>query len=151
MERPSSEEYYMSIAHAVAQRGTCSRAKVGAIVVVGDVVAATGYNGSPRGTRHCDHRHRDNGEHHEWGDMENGHCSRAVHAETNVIANAARSGAPLLGGTMYVTTAPCYRCAPLVVQVGIKRVVYATEYAHPNQQAFDLLREAGVDVVHLKK
>lgn len=131
----------MGIANAVAVRGTCSRAKVGAIVVNNDVMVASGYNGAPRGARHCDH---ENG-----GDMENGHCARAVHGETNAIANAARYGTAVVGGTLYCTATPCYRCAPLVVQAGIVRVVIGASY-RPDVRAFALLVECGVVVGQLQ-
>jgi dCMP deaminase len=164
-DRVSRDAYYMGIARAVAARGTCSRAKMGAIVVVGDAVAATGYNGSPRGTRHCDHADRitvrpalisatgwteEERVNEGPGDMENGHCSRAVHAEMNVVANATRSGTSLVGGTLYVTATPCYRCAPLLVQVGITRIVMDGEY-RPDPRALELLSEAKVALEYLAR
>lgn len=138
--RPSKDAYYMGIATAVAARGTCSRAKVGAIVVKGDVMVASGYNGAPRGARHCEHA--------DGGDMENGHCSRAVHGETNTIANAARNGSSVVGGTLYCTATPCYRCAPLVIQAGIVRVVIGASY-RPDERAFKTFAECGVTVEQL--
>lgn len=138
--RPDKEDYYMQIARAVSARGTCSRAKVGAVVVVGDVIASTGYNGSPRGSRHCNHEND--------GDMENGHCARAVHAEANSIINAARYGTVLLDGVLYTTATPCYRCSPLIVQAGIKTVFVGAVY-RPDERAFELLRECGVNVLYL--
>lgn len=139
-DRPNKDVYYMDIATAVAARGTCPRAKVGAIIIKGDVMVASGYNGAPRGARHCDHT--------DGGDMDNGHCSRAVHGETNAIANAARHGAVVMGGTLYCTATPCYRCAPLVIQAGIARVVIGASY-RPDERAFRLLVECGVVVEQL--
>lgn len=131
----------MEIARAVSARGTCSRAKVGAVIVVGDVIASTGYNGSPRGARHCDHSTPN-------GDMEDGHCSRATHAEANAVVNAARHGAVIKGGVLYVTATPCYRCAPLVIQAGISRIVIGAEY-RPDLRALALLKECGVELSEL--
>lgn len=75
--------------------------------------------------------------------MEGGHCSRAVHAESNAVINAARQGSQVLGGTMYVTGTPCYRCAPQIVNAGITRVVYASEY-RPDGRALALFDEANI-------
>lgn len=158
-DRPSRDAYYMDIARAVAARGTCSRARVGAIAVVNDVIKSTGFNGAPRATRHCDHSPRmardqvtDLRESRdvlvEPGDMENGHCARAVHAEANVVLNAAREGMSLYGGTLYVTVTPCYRCAPMIVQAGFARVVYGGDY-RPDERALALLKEAEVEIVKL--
>lgn len=140
--RPDKEDYYCGIAEAVAQRGTCTRRKVGAIVVVNDAVVSTGYNGAPRGTRHCDH--------YDDRDMEVGHCSRAVHAESNAVLNAARNGVGLAGGTMYATATVCYRCAPLLVQAGIVAVVMTEKYRE-DERALNLLREAKVRVYYNSK
>lgn len=148
--RPGKDRHAMDIAKTYSARGTCSRAKVGAIVIVNDSIAAEGYNGAPRGTRHCDHEslvtvEAEGEDVLTPGDMENGHCSRAVHAEMNVVANAARKGVSLIGGTLYTTAIPCYRCAPLLIQVGIRRVVYENDY-RPDPRALDMLREARVRV-----
>ncbi len=132
-ERPSKDEYYLDIAYAVSRRSTCIRRKVGAIIVKEDVIISTGYNGPPRGTVNCN----------EVGCLKDAvkaphgraweYCP-AVHAEENCITNAARHGASVLGGTMYIAgeylveaplepAEPCQRCRRLIINAGIKRVV----------------------------
>jgi dCMP deaminase len=153
LDRPSKDRNALDIAKTAAQRGTCSRAKVGALIVRNDATVSMGYNGACRKTRECDHSPLPPSPQHEGlvivppflGDMENGHCSRAVHAEANAILNAARNGASTLGSTMYVTATPCYRCAPLLIQAGVERVVFESEY-RPDERAFELFREANVEV-----
>lgn len=154
--RVDKDVFFMDFAHASAKGGKCSRKKVGAVIVVGDAVASQGYNGAPRGTRHCDHSPQkdplyigDDPEHLIPGDMENGHCALAVHAEMNAIFNAARHGISVLGGTMYVTVMPCFRpCAPAIVNAGIRRIVFQEPY-RPDERAFALYRAAGITVHRL--
>jgi dCMP deaminase len=93
-QRPSWDEYFMGIAFAVAQRSTCDRAHVGAIIVRDKRILTTGYNGAPRGLPHCT----------EVGHlMINNHCVRTLHAEQNAIIQAALHGVSVEGGTIYVT------------------------------------------------
>lgn len=140
--RIGKDEYYMSIAHAVSKRGTCPRLQVGCAVVVNDSVVSTGYNGAPRKTRECDHTNPED-------DMENGHCARAVHAEANAIVNAARNGASVLGGVLYVTATPCFRpCAPLITNAGIRRVVYDSPYRH-DVRTFEMFAAAGIELLNI--
>lgn len=118
--RPSWDEYFMDIAKQVATRATCDRKHVGAVIVKDKVILSTGYNGSPRGMAHCD----DIG--HE---MVEGHCIRTVHAEANAIAQAAKNGVSIDGSTLYTTASPCYDCFKLLINAGIKRIVYGEYYA----------------------
>ena len=127
----------MRIAHEVADRSTCSRLSVGAIAVKGDRILATGYNGAPSGIAHCDHG--------VFPAMPNG-CTRAVHAEVNVIATAAKFGVPLEGALIYVTHSPCVSCSGLLINAGISGVTYLTEYRDTSGLA--LLIDAGVKVTH---
>ncbi len=118
--RPSWDEYFMNIAEQVATRATCDRKHVGAVIVRDKVILSTGYNGSPRGMAHCD----------EVGhEIIEGHCVRTVHAEANAIAQAAKNGVSIEGATIYTTSSPCYDCFKLLINAGIKRVVYKEFYS----------------------
>jgi len=129
--RPTKDEYFMLIAKLVSLRATCPRLRVGAVAVKDGYILATGYNGAPRGMDHCI----------DVGCLiVDGHCHRAVHAEQNVIAMAARKGISLEGATLYVTHFPCDTCFKLVVNAGIKEIVY--EEMYPNEATEILLREA---------
>ncbi len=118
-ERPSIDQYFMNIAKVVATRATCDRAHIGALLTRDKEILATGYNGSPRGIKHCD----------EIGhEMENGHCIRTTHAEQNTIVQAALHGVSTKDATLYTTHSPCYICAKMIVNAGIKRVVAGQMY-----------------------
>lgn len=116
--RISRDEYFMRIAELTAERGTCNRAKVGAIAVKDKRIIMSGYNGSPSGVEHCEDKHY----------MHNGHCIATVHAEQNIIANAAKRGISLEGSTIYVTHQPCFYCMKMMISAGIKKVVYLNDY-----------------------
>lgn len=118
--RPDWDEYFLKIAQNVASRATCDRKHVGAVIVRDKVILSTGYNGSPRNMAHCD----DVG--HE---MIEGHCVRTVHAEANAIAQAAKNGISVDGATLYTTASTCYDCFKLLINAGIKRVVYGEYYS----------------------
>lgn len=117
--RLGADSLYMSIASLVAERGTCKRAKVGALIVRDRRIISTGYVGSPPGAPHCID---------EGCLIEDGHCVRTIHAEANTIAYASRSGVPIAGATLYTTHAPCRPCSQLALSAGIERVVYHNEY-----------------------
>jgi dCMP deaminase len=131
--RPSWDQYFMGIASQVARRSTCDRARVGAIIVKERRILTTGYNGSPAGLAHCD----------EIGHlMVNGHCVRTLHAEQNAIIQAALHGVGVAGSTMYVTHQPCLTCAKMIINAGIRRVVFAGHYPDPHAVTF--LQDADV-------
>jgi len=136
VRRPSWDEYFMNIARAVASRSTCSRRSVGALVVKDKRILATGYNGAPAGLRHCDHA--------DGGDMRDGHCARSTHAEQNAIVQAAKHGTPIDGSTVYCTDQPCLTCAKLLVNAGVRRVVFEGDY--PDELAVRILAEANVEL-----
>ena len=121
MTRPDWDLYFIQIAKEVASRSTCPRASVGAVIVKDNRIISTGYNGAPSGEPHCTD---------EGCVMENEHCARAVHAETNAIAQAAKYGVSLNGATIYITDAMgrkptpiCHKCSQLIKVAGIIRVV----------------------------
>jgi len=131
--RPSWDEYFLGIAHEVANRSTCKRAQVGAVIVKNRRIITTGYNGSPSGLPHCT----------EVGClMDNGHCIRTLHAEQNAIIQAALHGVSTGGASIYVTHQPCFLCAKMIINAGIVRIVYDNEY--PDDLSRRFLQGAGV-------
>lgn len=135
MERPSWDEYFMQIAHVVAGRATCPRRSVGAVIVLDKRILTTGYNGAPHGLAHC----TEAGCH-----MVAGHCIRALHAEQNAILQAALNGVSTRGATVYVTCQPCNHCAKMIINAGIKRVIFEGDY--PDEFARQLFEEAGTEL-----
>jgi dCMP deaminase len=140
-DRLSSDAYFMEIAAVVAKRSTCLRRQVGAVLVKDKHILATGYNGAPKGLVHCSEtgclRQQmgvPSGERHE--------LCRAVHAEQNAIAQAALHGVSGEGSTLYCTLSPCSLCAKLLINAGVKRVVYAGAYMDSRGMFF--LDDAGV-------
>ncbi len=143
--RPSWDEYFMKITELVATRSTCLRRSVGAIVVKNKRILTTGYNGPPEGLKHCDELGGCLRDKLKIPSGERMELSRAVHAEQNAIIQAAKLGISIEGGEMYVTTHPCFICAKMIINAGIKRIVYKEGY--PDKFAKDILKEAGIKVV----
>ncbi|BAT55175.1 CMP/dCMP deaminase zinc-binding protein [Nostoc sp. NIES-3756] len=126
-QRPTWDEYFLMLAKLAATRSTCLAFPVGAVIVKNKQVVATGYNGSPSGSAHC---------------TTQGYCypglsscdasktlpSRAVHAEANAIAQAAKHGISTDGASIYVTLEPCLSCLKLIISAGIKEVFYETSF-----------------------
>ncbi len=136
--RATWNEYFMAIAEQVATRSTCDRKHIGAVIVRDKTILSTGYNGSLRGSPHCD----------EAGhDMENGHCVRTVHAEANAIAQAAKNGVAIDGAEIYVTASPCLTCFKLVANSGIAAVYYKEFYRDDRITAY--AREANIRLVYM--
>ena len=143
MERPSWDEYFLRITQQVAERSTCLRRHVGAILVRDKRILGTGYNGAPRGLRHCADvgclRQQKNvpaGERHE--------LCRGLHAEMNVFLQAASFGVSTSGSTLYATVYPCSLCAKMAINAGVKRIVTTADY--PDELAKEILAEAEVQV-----
>ncbi|MFN3730080.1 MAG: deoxycytidylate deaminase [Fimbriimonadaceae bacterium] len=141
-ERPTWDSYFMQIAHLVKSRATCPRRQVGAVIVREKRILATGYNGAPRGMRHCPPR----GSELDWpeGCMRAGHCIRSLHAEQNALLQAAMIGVPCEGASIYVTCQPCHLCAKMVLNAGIVRIIYEGDY--PDDFSVELFRESGLEV-----
>jgi dCMP deaminase len=144
--RPSWDDYFMSLAALVGGRSTCLRREVGAILVRDKRVLATGYNGAPSGLPHCEdvgclreQRKVPSGERHE--------LCRGLHAEQNVIIQAAQYGIAIAGATLYTTSRPCSICARMVINAGIVKIFYRDGYEDP--LSVQLLKEAGVETVRL--
>ena len=124
---------YIRMAQIWAENSYCKRRQVGAIIVKDKMIISDGYNGTPSGFENiCED---DNGLTKPY----------VLHAEANAITKIARSGNNSDGATLYVTASPCIECAKLIIQAGIKRVVYAEEYRLTD--GIDLLRRAGIEVI----
>ena len=126
--RPGWDEYFAKIAEVVSTRSNCSRRHVGAVVVKDRHILSTGYNGTPHGVKNCFAggcprctSKAESGTH-----LEECLC---VHAEQNAICQAALFGQALDGATIYVTISPCLTCAKLIINSGIKEVVYSGDYS----------------------
>ena len=134
-------EYFMRIAHLVAERATCTRRKVGAVAVKDKRILATGYNGPPSDTAHCaevgcirEKMGIPSGERHE--------LCRGLHAEQNVIIQGALHGISLHGAEIYCTTQPCLICTKMLINTGITAIYYSESY--PDELSEKMLAEAGV-------
>lgn len=147
------DSMFVKMVHIVAERSTCSRADVGAMLVRDRRPVGMGYNGAPPGMPHCLDEGCEQervptgatGEGAYPSEMVVEGCARTVHAEANVIAFAARNGIATHGTTMYCTHAPCYTCAKLMLSAGIVAVKYVREYR--DSRGITLLESAGVRVL----
>lgn len=149
-KRPSWDEYFMSITEMVGSRGTCDRGKSGCVITKNKRIISTGYVGSPVGISHCDESgHEMHTVRHEDG-HETRHCIRTAHAEQNAIVSAARFGTALKGATLYCKMTPCYVCAKMIINAGIKRVVCAQDY-HASARSKEIFSEAGIKFNLLSK
>ncbi len=126
---------YLRMAAIWAENSYCRRRKVGAILVENEMIISDGYNGTPKGfENNCE-------------DGDNNTYPYVLHAEANAITKVARSNNSSDGSTLYVTASPCMECSKLIIQAGIKRVVFSELYRITD--GIDLLREAGVEVKHM--
>lgn len=143
MKRPSWDEYFIRMAYLVAERSTCLRRKVGAVVVKDSRVLSTGYNGAPSGIKHCaqvgcirENLKIPTGERHE--------LCRGLHGEQNAIIQAAKTGVNINDAVIYITNYPCFICSKQIINAGIKEVVYANPYN--DELSKKILKEAKVKV-----
>ena len=128
MNRPSWDEYFMQMAELTAQRSTCLRRQVGAIIVKEKHIIATGYNGAPKGLPHCEELGGCLREKLEIPSGERHELCRALHAEQNAIIQAATLGQSIEGATIYITHQPCIICAKMIINAGISRIVIRRGY-----------------------
>lgn len=119
MTRKSWDSYFISLAEMVAERSTCTRKKVGAVIVRENNILTTGYNGSIAKLPHCED---------EGCLIRDGHCIRTIHAETNAVAQAAKHGISLNNSTIYITASPCFGCFKVLINAGIKNIIYKELY-----------------------
>ncbi len=141
MQRPDWDEYFMKMAKLAAERSTCLRRQVGAILVKERQILATGYNGAPSGVDHCDKSgclrqelEVPSGERHE--------ICRGVHAEQNLVAQAAFHGVKTEDSTVYCTNQPCVICVKLLINAGVERIYFQEGYDDPFTEK--LLTNSGV-------
>jgi dCMP deaminase len=143
-KRLGKDEYFMEIAKIVAKRSTCLRRDVGAVLVKESHIISTGYNGTPAGLSHCTSdtcvRKKLN-----IPSGKDPHLCRAVHAELNCIIQAARHGTSIEGDTtIYVTAFPCIDCTKILINAGIRRIVYLGDYDSSNEVRNSLITESGI-------
>lgn len=145
--RPSWPEYFMSITQLVAERSTCLRRKVGAVLVRDKRIIATGYNGAPSRIKHCfevgclrEQKGIPSGERHE--------LCRGLHAEQNAIIQAALHGVSVEGATLYCTNMPCSICSKMLINARITEIYYKEGYADDLSSL--LLGEAELPCLHLE-
>ena len=128
---------YLRMAQIWSENSYCTRRQVGALIVKDQMIISDGYNGTPAGFENvCED---DNGVTKPY----------VLHAEANAITKIARSGNNSDGATLYVTDSPCIECAKLIIQAGIKRVIYGREYRLTD--GIDLLRRANIEVIYLNE
>jgi dCMP deaminase len=148
--RPLWDEYFMEICKVVAKRSTCDRGKVGSVVAKDKRLIVTGYAGSPIGIPHCDEvGHQMKTMTHDDGSQTQ-HCVRTTHAEQNAICQAAKLGVSIDGATIYCKVTPCYTCAKMIVNAGIKRVVCEKKY-HVGKESEELFKQAGIKLEFLNE
>ncbi|UCD14717.1 MAG: cytidine/deoxycytidylate deaminase family protein [Thermoplasmatales archaeon] len=137
----------MEMAHVVSKRSTCLRRNVGAILVKDKHILSTGYNGAPKGLKHCaeigcirKEKAVPPGERHE--------LCRGLHAEQNAIIQAAVFGVSITGSTLYCTNTPCVVCVKMLINAGVKEVVYSGDY--PDELAKKMLEESNLKIKRFK-
>lgn len=141
--RPSWDEYFLKIVEIIGSRGTCDRGRSGCVITRNKRIISTGYVGSPVDLAHCDEiGHEMHTVIHIDGNQSR-HCIRTSHAEENAIVQAARFGVPLEGATLYCKMTPCYTCAKMIINAGIKRVVSKQDY-HDGARSKEIFAEAGI-------
>jgi len=147
-DRPSWDTYFMDLARLVATRSTCLRHDVGAVLVKEKRILATGYNGAPRGMKHCleigcirDELKIPSGTRAE--------ICRAIHAEQNAIIQCALYGTSSEDSTIYITHQPCSVCTKILINAGIKRIVF--EEPCPDEFALGLIKESGIKLEQWQK
>lgn len=142
-KRQSWDEYFSGLVEVIGSRGSCDRGRAGALLAVDNRIIATGYVGAPSGAPHCDEVSHDLQQiQHEDG-TKSEHCVRTTHAEQNAIAQSAKFGLAINGATLYVRMTPCYTCAKMLINSGIKRVVALSDY-HVASKSKALFKSSGV-------
>ena len=142
--RPVWDDYFMKITQDVSERATCVKRKVGAVIVTGNRILSSGYNGAPKGFKHCEEvgcirkeMNVPSGQRHE--------LCRGLHAEQNAIIQAAVHGVKIEGSTMYCNYQPCVICAKMMINAGIVRIVYAGGY--PDELAMQMMKESDLRII----
>jgi dCMP deaminase len=146
--RPDWDTYFLELTNVVKKRSTCLRRQVGALIVKDNHILSTGYNGVPTKITHCSEvgclREKlkvPSGERHE--------LCRGLHAEQNAIIQAALHGVSIKDATIYTNTKPCSICTKMIINAGIKRIVYEVYYE--DKLADELLSETEIELCQIKK
>ncbi|MCH5248153.1 MAG: dCMP deaminase family protein [Muribaculaceae bacterium] len=135
MKTEAVDRRYLRMAEIWAQNSYCVRRKVGALLVKEGMIISDGYNGTPSGFENvCED---------EYGDTK----PYVLHAEANAITKVARSNNSSEGATLYITASPCMECSKLIIQAGIKRVVFHEKYRMTD--GLDLLKRANIEIIHI--
>jgi dCMP deaminase len=149
---PSFDRYYIDLAEAVSRRANCLGKRVGAIIIVGNRIVSTGYNGVPEGMTNC----MEGGcqvcsSKKQARDKENGHSKKAngknyddcicVHAEQNALMSAARFGITIEGGILYTTWQPCFGCAKQMLQAKIQKIVFKNDFIPFNERLYQEIQD----------
>ena len=145
-ERPTYDEYFMEMAQVVSKRSTCVRRSVGAILVKDKHILSTGYNGAPKGLKHCDEvgclredLNVPSGRRHE--------LCRGLHAEQNAIIQAAVFGIPIKDSVLYCTNTPCVVCVKMLINAGVREIIFSGDY--PDELAKKMLSESNIKIRNL--
>ncbi|MGI5920587.1 MAG: deoxycytidylate deaminase [Syntrophomonadaceae bacterium] len=148
INRPAWDQYFLQLADLVSSRSTCLRRQVGAVLVKEERIIATGYNGAPRGLKHClelgclrEQQNIPSGQRYE--------LCRGVHAEQNAIINAAYYGVSTRGAVIYCTNQPCIICARMIINAGIIKVIHRGNFN--DQLSLDFMQEAGIEVIEVSE
>jgi len=140
-------EYFMSVAHLISRRATCTRGHIGAVIVRDHNILSTGYNGAPSGLPHCNETNcRIYRSTHPDGTVEE-NCVNTIHAEINAIAQAAKHGVSIKDADIYITASPCIHCLKVLINVGIKTIYYDKPYKI--EHIDELLRLSGIRLVQV--
>ena len=134
--QPQFDKRYLEMANTWSKNSYCERRKVGALIVKDRMIISDGYNGTPQGFENiCE-------------DEEGNTKSYVLHAEANAITKVAKSNNSSQGATLYVTSSPCLECSKLIIQSGIKRVVFSEKYRI--EEGIELLKRANIEIVQLE-
>ncbi|KKM80779.1 hypothetical protein LCGC14_1336440 [marine sediment metagenome] len=147
--RITKDEYFMKIAEVVSLRSTCIKRSVGAILVKDSHIISTGFNGTPAGFKHCT---KETCVRQNLKSGEKPELCRGVHSEINCIVQAAIHGTSIKGDTiLYSTTFPCMSCLKLIINAGIKRLVYKEGYNMENKVKEELVKESELIIEKFRK
>ncbi len=146
--RPGWDQYFLELAKLVSRRSTCMRRSVGAILVKEKRILSTGYNGAPSGLKHC-YEVGCLREEREIPSGERAELCRGLHAEQNAIIQAAYHGVPIKGSSLYATNLPCSICVKMLINAGIKKIIYGEGY--PDRLARALIKEAGIQIIKFEE
>lgn len=155
-KRPSWDRYFLNLSEVVRERSNCLRMSTGAVLIKDKRIIATGYNGTPSGTKNCFEggcerclkRHKENLKEYEGKEL----CV-CIHAEQNALLQSALHGMSTNTSVLYTTTSPCLQCAKALINTGVKEVIYIDDHyskEHPDNLGIKLLKSAGVKVRRYK-